>query len=124
MNCPKCSSLMEKVRTKEATVDRCTTCKGLWFDMLEHKDIRGEEAAKAIDVGDAKTGKAFNKQMDVKCPLDGQRMTRMTALGQPHIHYEQCPVCSGVFFDAGEFRDFKTTSIGDMVKSLFGREKL
>ena len=124
MNCPKCSSLMEKVRTKEATVDRCTTCKGLWFDMLEHKDIRGKEAARAIDVGDAKTGKAFDKQVDVKCPLDGQRMTRMTALGQPHIHYEQCPVCSGVFFDAGEFRDFKTTSIGDMVKSLFGREKL
>ena len=124
MNCPKCSSLMEKVRTKAATVDRCTTCKGLWFDMLEHKDVKGKEAAQALDVGDAKTGKAFNKQVDVKCPLDGQRMTRMTALGQPHIHFEQCPTCHGVFFDAGEFRDFQTTSIADMVKSLFGREKL
>ena len=124
MNCPKCSSMMEKVRTKEATVDRCTTCKGLWFDLLEHKDVKGKEAAQALDVGDAKTGKAFNKQVDVKCPLDGQRMTRMTALGQPHIHFEQCPTCHGVFFDAGEFRDFQTTSIGDMVKSLFGREKL
>jgi Zn-finger nucleic acid-binding protein len=115
---------MERVRTKKATVDRCKTCKGLWFDMLEHKDIKGKEAAQELDVGDAKTGKAFNKQVDVKCPLDGQRMTRMTALGQPHIHYEQCPTCHGVFFDAGEFRDFQTTSIGDMVKSLFAREKL
>ena len=122
MKCPKCSANMERVRTPEATVDRCTLCRGMWFDMLEHQDVK-PPAAKALDVGSSGVGRKYDKLEPVLCPKDGQRMTRMTALGQPHIHYEQCPICGGVFFDAGEFRDFKTESIGDVVRGLFNREK-
>ena len=35
----------------------------------------------------------------------------------------QCPICGGVFFDAGEFRDFKTESVSDVVRGLFSRGK-
>ena len=122
MKCPKCKAEMEKVRTAEATVDRCTSCRGMWFDLLEHQDV-GAKSAKALDVGNAQVGKKYDRMDTVLCPNDGQRMTRMTALGQPHIHYEQCPTCSGVFFDAGEFRDYKTHSIGDIFRDLFGRGK-
>ncbi|HEY1104823.1 MAG TPA: zf-TFIIB domain-containing protein [Agromyces sp.] len=122
MKCPKCQSNMEKVRTPEATVDRCTFCRGLWFDLLEYQDV-GAKSAKALDIGSSGVGRKYDKFEPVLCPNDGQRMTRMTALGQPHIHYDQCPTCSGVFFDAGEFRDYKTMTIADVFRDLFGREK-
>lgn len=92
----------------------------MWFDLLEHQDV-SSRAAKALDVGSSGVGRRFDKVETVLCPVDRQRMTRMTALGQPHIHYDQCPICHGVFFDAGEYRDFRTASIADVVLSLFGR---
>ena len=39
MNCPKCSAEFETVSFKDIEVDRCTGCKGLWFDMLEKDDL-------------------------------------------------------------------------------------
>lgn len=123
MQCPKCSASMERVRAEGATVDRCTNCRGLWFDMLEHKDVRGRDAAKALDIGNATVGQIHDTQERVECPRCHQRMARMTALGQSHIHYEQCPNCHGAFFDAGEFLDLQTTGIIDVVKGIFAREK-
>ncbi|MCK5194738.1 MAG: zf-TFIIB domain-containing protein, partial [Desulfobulbaceae bacterium] len=32
MNCPKCNAMMEKVEYHSIVVDRCTRCKGIWFD--------------------------------------------------------------------------------------------
>ena len=40
MQCPKCSAAMEKVVHEGIEVDRCTGCGGLWFDMLEHEDLK------------------------------------------------------------------------------------
>jgi Zn-finger nucleic acid-binding protein len=122
MKCPKCSAVMEKVKTPEAVVDRCTLCKGLWFDLLEYKEVRGK-AAERLDLGDSQVGRKYDKQRRVECPHCAQRMTRMTARGQPHIHYEQCPTCHGVFFDAGEFRDLQSMTFGDMIQGLFSRER-
>ena len=42
MQCPKCAHDMEKMTYKDIEVDRCTLCKGLWFDALEHEALRGE----------------------------------------------------------------------------------
>jgi len=36
MECPKCKSAMEEVTYgRNMTVDRCTSCKGIWFDVGE-----------------------------------------------------------------------------------------
>jgi Zn-finger nucleic acid-binding protein len=43
MECPKCDSAMEKVRFEKIEVDRCTNCKELWFDMLEHEHLKAME---------------------------------------------------------------------------------
>ena len=55
----------------------------MWFDLREHQDV-GAKSAKALDVGNSQVGKKYDKMETVLCPNDGQRMTRMTALGQPH----------------------------------------
>jgi Zn-finger nucleic acid-binding protein len=47
----------------------------------------------------------------------------MVALRQPHLHYECCKLCGGVFLDAGEFSDYKRKSLLDLVKDLFAEPR-
>lgn len=118
MECPKCHSAMEAVVYEGVEVDRCTECKGLWFDMLEHERLRERKGSEAIDDGNAEKGKAFDAVDEIQCPKCRTRMIRMVDKDQPHIRYESCGTCYGVFFDAGEFTDLKERSILDFFRSL------
>lgn len=117
MRCPKCHSLMEKVPTQEGVVDRCTQCKGLWFEMLEHEDLK--DYASVVDAGSAELGERYNKVEDIKCPVcPNSKMLKMVDALQPHIWFESCPTCYGRFFDAGEFLDVSERTVGDFIKKL------
>ena len=123
MKCPKCGAEMQKVTHQAIEVDRCTNCKGIWFDMLEHEHLKAAEGSEAIDTGDAKVGKEYDKVADIDCPVCKTRMIRMVDLNQPHIWYEGCTVCYGLFFDAGEFRDYKEETVLDFFRDLFAKER-
>ena len=49
MDCPKCNALMEPVSYggSNTTIDRCTQCHGLWFDLdeAEREYLEGLETA-------------------------------------------------------------------------------
>ena len=116
MDCPKCRAQMDRLRFQDVEVDRCAGCGGLWFDILEHRDLERVKGSEAIDAGDPRTGKRLDETRNVECPADGVRMIRMVDARQPHIAYESCPVCHGVFFDAGEFRDLKEQTVGEVFR--------
>ena len=121
MECPKCNSDMETVSYEQIEVDRCTNCKGLWFDMLEHEKLKAIENSESIDIGDEKVGKEYNKIRKCDCPVCHNQMIGMVDHDQPHIRYEVCTVCFGVFFDAGEFKDYKEETVLDFFKDLFNK---
>jgi uncharacterized protein len=123
MVCPKCDSEMEKVVYQTIEVDRCQSCKGLWFDLLEHQRLAEMKGSESIDTGDPAVGRDFNKLGDVDCPVCKTRMVRMVDPAQPHIWFESCPVCYGVFFDAGEFTDYKQSTVLDFFRDLFAKER-
>ena len=123
MQCPKCSSDMEKVTYESIEVDRCLGCKGIWFDMLEAEHLKAIAGSESIDVGDDALGKEQDEARQVDCPTCKGPMIKMVDRGQPHIHYEACTVCHGLFFDAGEFRDFKEQSVLEFFGDLFGRRR-
>ena len=77
MLCPKCDSEMEKVTFASFEVDRCTGCKGLWFDMLEHEDLKKIAGSEEIDNGDPEEGKKYNEKSDVICPKCHISMIKM-----------------------------------------------
>jgi uncharacterized protein len=115
MNCPKCKSAMELVPVRDLAVDRCTACKGLWFDLQEHEEVKA--AASEIDIGSADVGKRFNEVDKIDCPVcPSSRLLRMVDAKQPHIWFESCPTCYGRFYDAGEFRDFAKFDFSDIKK--------
>lgn len=118
MECPKCDSLMEKITYHKITVDRCTGCKGIWFPGTAHKELKKIHGSESIDIGSEKVGRVFDKISEVSCPECARQMSRLTDLFHPHIHYEVCPIHDGVFFDAGEFKEYKDEGLVDFFKSL------
>ena len=124
MNCPKCKAAMEKVTYEGVEVDRCTGCQGIWFDFREQQQLKKVKGAAAgIDVGDPAAGRKMNEVGKISCPKDGVLLTRMVDLKQPHIWYEACPHCYGVFFDAGEFKDYSQKTLVESVRDLFVKER-
>ena len=117
MNCPKCKAAMNPVKFQEFEVDRCTRCGGLWFDMLEAEDMARLKGAESVDSGPS--GKKVDRLLDsMACPSCKSVMTQLTVADQPHIHYEACGRCYGIFLDAGEFRDFKEKTFAEFLRRL------
>ncbi len=123
MKCPKCESDMEKMTFAGVEVDRCLNCRGLWLDALEADKLRQIKGSESIDSGDPKVGKQYNKVDDVRCPHCNVEMLRMVDPGQSHLWFESCPQCYGVFFDAGEFRDYRDQTLLDWFRGLFTRQR-
>lgn len=122
MHCPKCLKRMESVTYGTITIERCRGCQGLWFDALKHEKLLKIQGAETVDVGDSRIGQRHNRVAKTTCPrCKGSLMVEMVALEQPHIWYEKCSVCGGVYFDAGEFRDLKEKTLLDMFRRMFTR---
>jgi Zn-finger nucleic acid-binding protein len=116
MRCPKCRGDMELLEVDGVQVDRCSDCRGLWFDAGEVEQLRDRKIAAALDVGDTATGKAQNSVDDYRCPRCGGEMLRMVDPEQRHVWFEQCGECYGSYFDAGEFVDLASRSLSDFFK--------
>ncbi len=123
LSCPKCHSPMDPVEFSNVTVDRCKACQGIWLDGTEHRDLKKIAGAEAIDTGSAKVGKEHDKLGGVACPRCGKTMTVQVDPYQSHISYDVCPDRHGVYFDAGEFRDFVKEDLGDFFKSLLNPKR-
>ena len=120
LTCPKCKSPMEKVKFQDIEVDRCTSCRGLWFDMLKREHLDALKGSQSIDIG-APSAEKRDAVVRINCPVCHTPMIRMVDLKQPHIWYESCTVCFGVFYDAGEFREHKEHHVLGFFKDLIGR---
>jgi len=118
MDCPKCHADMEEVTYgRDMTIDRCTNCKGIWFDTGEVDKLKGKWMSEFVDTGDPDVGKVHDKIEDVDCPRCGKRMEALSDPAQPHIWYESCPE-HGIYFDAGEFTDYKYETFLDKIRTL------
>ncbi|MBN2443602.1 MAG: zf-TFIIB domain-containing protein [Spirochaetales bacterium] len=114
--CPKCKAIMEKINYMNVEIDRCTKCKGIWLDVFEKSELKAKKGSKEVDSGDKETGKKYDKMRNVNCPKCLTPMISKSDRDQKQITYETCPSCKGVFYDAGEFTDFKEETILDFIK--------
>ena len=114
---------MSRVTFEGIEVDRCEGCQGIWFDMLELDKLRAVNGAESLDIGDPVVGRKLNEKDAIDCPVCHTRMIRMVDADQPHIWYERCASCHGVFLDAGEFKDIKTRELFDIVRDWFAKAR-
>ena len=106
MECPKCGGALQPVTFQGTEIDRCGTCEGIWFDTGERQALKRVVGSEAIDPGTNQDPARDNKAQ-VFCPRDKVQMTRMVDPARPSVWLESCPICYGVFLDAGEFRALK-----------------
>ena len=118
MKCPKCNSELKTLVHQNVEVDRCPGCGGIWFDAFEHEELRELSGSEKIDYS-PKTTVPANSGSGL-CPRDQQRLFGMVVAGQPHIAFESCGFCHGVFFDAGEIKDFREETFGERLRAIFG----
>ena len=123
MKCPKCSADMESVSFEGISVDRCTGCRGLFFEARKAQKLKALRGSEVLDVGSPQAGQEQNGNDRIRCPVDTTPLVRIVDAKQSHIHLETCPVCQGMFFDAGEFADWKNETLMDVVKSWFARPR-
>jgi Zn-finger nucleic acid-binding protein len=116
MDCPKCLQAMEPVMFESVEVDRCTNCGGIWFDLQEHEHLRLLPGSQAIDTGSPELGERYDQFRDIDCPRCGVPMIKMRDAARTDLQYESCKVCYGIYFDAGEFSEFKKASLRDFVR--------
>ena len=64
MDCPKCHGRFEHINTPAGVVERCSTCHGLWFDVMEHQELK--DFASALDTGDKKMGSLYSEISDIQ----------------------------------------------------------
>ncbi|MCP3924594.1 MAG: zf-TFIIB domain-containing protein [Desulfobacterales bacterium] len=119
MICPKCESEMEKIVFQTIEIDRCNSCKGIWFDSLEYEELKKIRNSERLDSGSPTEGKEFNKIDRINCPKCRTLMIKMVDKDQPNISYESCSVCYGAFYDAGEFKDSLNPCFFKRVKNFF-----
>ena len=72
MQCPKCEATMEEHSLStlkgKVTVDRCSGCRGLWFDIGEAEALKEKWMSDYVDDGDPNVGKTHNLIRDINCP--------------------------------------------------------
>jgi hypothetical protein len=81
-------------------------------------EMRKEWMSEVLDTGDPQVGKDYDSIDNVKCPECNQQMDKTSDPDQTHIWTESCPDGHGVFFDAGEFTDWKYDTFMDRLRDL------
>jgi Zn-finger nucleic acid-binding protein len=117
LECPKCHHGMEEVTHEAVVIDRCTHCKGLWFDEDEAHRLKSLKDGHLLDTGSPKEGWVWDSKADINCPRCGKEMEKSADPKQKHIWYEICRE-HGMFMDGVEFTDFILESLLDRFRSL------
>ena len=122
MKCPKCDSMMEEVEIEGVVIDRCVSCKGLWFDRREEATLKSHAAQ--VDIGDPAVGAKLNTENQIKCPVcENTMLLRMMGPRKSNIWFETCPSCYGLFYDAGEFKDSGKPSAVSVIREMYAKAR-
>lgn len=126
--CPKCHVTMARVDARGVEVDRCHKCGGVWLDQGELDALMKSKGGlrqviAGLDSGPSAEPTAKRHVLgQCQCPRDSSRLITMVDLKQPHIAYEACTVCGGVFMDCGELKDLSELTLRERLAGIFGRK--
>jgi Zn-finger nucleic acid-binding protein len=122
MQCAKCPGSLEPLRRDGLALDRCPACLGLFFDP--------GELTRVFEDGDPETLReelcALPVVADARpaaCPRCRETMNRVASTRVPHVSYDVCLACNGIWLDAGELAALDREHSGrqspaDAVRSL------
>lgn len=106
MNCPACSNKLTQITVSNISVDICKNgCGGIWFDAYEFKkfDEPTEPAGEELLNVPRNPNVRVDHSQRIKCPkCSDVVMMRNFFSVKNQVEIDECPVCAGVWLDAGE----------------------
>ncbi|MEW6431709.1 MAG: zf-TFIIB domain-containing protein [Myxococcota bacterium] len=90
LTCPSCTGAMHEFQVGKLTLDRCTFCRGLWFDGGELEAALGRRPSAKLAEG------VDNSRRCPRCTV----VMRAAEVGGLRVEF--CGQCQGVFLDDGE----------------------
>ncbi|MAY74781.1 MAG: hypothetical protein CMJ31_08745 [Phycisphaerae bacterium] len=122
LKCPRDGEDMRRFNVGGIKIDRCVVCAGIWVDLGELDDLLSlkGEAKKRLDELDHGAGAPFDDtdRGERRCPRDTALLTPVHDPKQPHIEYDRCTHCGGVFFDSGELADLSRFTLEERLRWL------
>jgi Zn-finger nucleic acid-binding protein len=104
MKCPACKNPLLEKGAGGMTLDICYGgCGGIWFDADELEKVTPRAAATLHTIWQAPVdAKKLNEpRMCPRCPE--QLLDRKWFSELKKVEIDQCPICGGIWLDAGEF---------------------
>jgi len=118
--CPRDGETMRRFSVGGVKIDRCSVCAGIWLDLGERDgllDRRGRslDELRTLDRG---VGAPFagGERARRRCPRDTSPLTAVRDPHQPHVEYDLCTHCGGMFFDSGELADLSRFTLAERLK--------
>ena len=103
MNCPKCkTNTLAGFTIDNVTVDRCSSCDGVWFDADELVQLLADEAAQVTALRRGRAQEGLDEKRG-RCPRDASDLLRVYSAVDRTVIIDACPVCRGIWLDGGEF---------------------
>ncbi|MEM0984546.1 MAG: zf-TFIIB domain-containing protein [Planctomycetota bacterium] len=125
--CPKDGGEMRRFEIDGVRVDRCKLCGGIWLDKGERERLleRMPDADGLIARFDSASWVEMHEESPEGwfCPRDGTPLITVKDPKQPHIEFELCPKCGGVYFDAGELSDLSRHTLAERLRALLGKHE-
>ncbi len=99
MNCPRDESILYTDKDHGIEVERCSQCKGAWYDFGELAELE----ATATTGADALAGmiEYSKRQSELKCPVCARPMEAFDYRAN-NVELDACPEEHGFWLDAGE----------------------
>lgn len=120
LRCPVDASPMDKVPVSGFTVDRCSTCRALWFDAVElQRVLAGKSAALSIDAPGDHADPATRTDAALTCPRCQSPLVAMVDQNQPHVHMRGCTVCGGLLLARGALLDLSEFTLKERLAAFF-----
>lgn len=109
MQCPACENQLSPMEAGGVTVDICKGgCGGIWFDNYEFEkfDEPHEAAGEALIGIQKNPATQPDKTSKHPCPkCEGVVMQRHFVSVKHQVEIDECPMCGGIWLDAGELGD-------------------
>ncbi len=123
--CPKCGGRFEALSVGVYTVDRCSTCGGLWLDERELERVLALDHAALKKQTAPNSAAGASRVKKGKCPRCAGTLLALTDL-RADVVTDSCSVCYGIFLDVGELDAYDHPQlvgrIGQFLRKLLSGE--
>lgn len=109
LTCARCSGGLEQLQVAGITIERCETCRGLFFDSGELSRVLTDGEGGGLEA--EASGEPVAKAAPATCPRCQIEMDRIPARGEGQFTYDVCSACNGLWLDADEMAHLSHASL-------------